>query len=234
MVETASRQNKGARARSPSRQGHVWRRRRAAGLVSSQIGGSGEGGLSGHGRLSTLPWSFGSRRAVVSVVFPSAGRGGEGVKGDGTIAFLVRVVYGLFLRCDCCVLKLLPAGHGGEGRWRLDVASMVGTYCSGILDWRYCLVFPISCLPDGLEKFFSSHSSGWALLRCSKPNVAKVAAVTRWCLKMCCFWVRSLYLVGDDEDDGLVRDLGVRCVVFWVHIVFSFFCGVVCSRFRHC
>jgi hypothetical protein len=28
--------------------------------------------------------------------------------------------------------------------------------------------------------------------------------------------------------------LGVRCVVFWVHIVFPFFCGVVCNRFRHC
>jgi hypothetical protein len=28
--------------------------------------------------------------------------------------------------------------------------------------------------------------------------------------------------------------LGVRCVVFLVHIVFSFFCGVVCNQFRHC
>jgi hypothetical protein len=28
--------------------------------------------------------------------------------------------------------------------------------------------------------------------------------------------------------------LGVRCVVFWVYIVFSFFCEVVCNRFRHC
>jgi hypothetical protein len=40
---------------------------------------------------------------------------------------------------------------------RLDVASVVGTYCSGILDWRYFLVFPISCLPDVLEKHLSSH-----------------------------------------------------------------------------
>ena len=139
----------------------------------------GEGGFSGHGRFSTLPWSFGSRRAGDTTVFPSAGRGGEGAEEDGTTAFLVRVVYGLFLRCDCRVLETLPAGHGGEGRRRLDVASMVGTYCSGILDWRYCLVFPISCLPDGLEKFLSSHPAGWALLWCSKPNVAKVAAVTR-------------------------------------------------------
>ena len=192
MVEAMSRQNKGAGARSPSRRGHLWRRRRAAGLVSSQICGSGEGGLSGHGRLSTLPWSFGSRRVGDTTVFPSAGRGGEGVEEDGTTAFLVRVVYGLFLRCDCRVLEPLPAGHGGEGRRRLDVASMVGTYCSGILDWRYCMVFPISCLPDGLEKILSSHSSGWALLRWSKPNVAKVAAVTRWCRKICCFWVRWL------------------------------------------
>jgi hypothetical protein len=30
-------------------------------------------------------------------------------------------------------------------------------------------------------------------------------------------------LGGDDEDDGLDCDLGVRCVVFWIHIVFSFF-----------
>jgi hypothetical protein len=124
-------------------------------------------------------------------------------------------------------VKLLLAGHGGEGRMRLDVASVVGTYCSGILDWRYFLVFPISCLPDVLEKDLSSHPSGWALLRCSKPNVAIVATVTRWCLKMCYFWVRSLYLVGDDEDDGLDGVLEVRCEVIlakvWDHIVFSFF-----------
>jgi hypothetical protein len=55
MVEAASRRNKGAGARSPSRQGHLWRRRRAAGLVSSQICGFGEVSLSGHCRLSTLP-----------------------------------------------------------------------------------------------------------------------------------------------------------------------------------
>jgi hypothetical protein len=58
MVEAASRRNKGAGARSPSRQGHLWRRQRAAGLVSSQICEFGEVGLSRHGHLSTLPWSF--------------------------------------------------------------------------------------------------------------------------------------------------------------------------------
>lgn len=142
----------------------MWRRRRAAGLVSSQICGSGEDGFSGRSRLSTLPcsfWSlFRSRRAADAIVFPSAGRGGEGVEGDGTTAFHFRVVCGLFLKCDCRVLKLLPAGHGGEGRRRLDVASVVGTYCPRILDWRYCLVFPIFCLPDGLEKVLSFHPSG--------------------------------------------------------------------------
>jgi hypothetical protein len=51
MVEAASRQNKGAGARSPSRQGHLWRRRRAASLVFSQICGFGEVGLS---RCNTL------------------------------------------------------------------------------------------------------------------------------------------------------------------------------------
>jgi hypothetical protein len=56
-----------------------------------------------------------------------AGRGGEGVEGDSTTVFLVRVVYGLFLRCDCRGVKLLLAGHGGEGRMRLDVTSVVGT-----------------------------------------------------------------------------------------------------------
>jgi hypothetical protein len=100
MVEVASRRNKGAGARSPSRQGHLWWRRRAAGLVSSQICGFGEVGLSGHGRLSTLPWSFGSlfrsRKAAHAIVSPSAGRGGEGVEEDGTTVFLVRVIYGLF------------------------------------------------------------------------------------------------------------------------------------------
>jgi hypothetical protein len=41
------------------------------------------------------------------------------------------------------------------------------------------------------------------------------------------FWVRYLYLVGDNEDDGLDGALEVRCeVIFakvWDHIVFSFF-----------
>jgi hypothetical protein len=147
-----------------------------------------------------------------------AGRGGEGVEGDGTTFFLVRVVYGLFLRYDCRGVKLLLAGHGGEGRMRLDVSLEVGTYCSGILDLRYCLVFSTSCLPDVLEKDLSSHHSGWALLRCSKPIVAIVAAVTRWCLKMSYFWVRYLYLVGDDEDDGLDGALEVRCEVILAKI----------------
>jgi hypothetical protein len=100
MAEAAACQNKGAGARSPSRQGHLWWRRRAAGLVSSQICRFGEGGLSGRGRLSTLPWSFGSlfgsRRAADAIVFPSAGRGGEGVEENGTTVFLIRVDYGLF------------------------------------------------------------------------------------------------------------------------------------------
>jgi hypothetical protein len=94
------RQNKRAGARSPSRQGHLWRHRRAAGLVSCQICGSGEGGFSKHDRPSTWPWIFwslfGCRRAADAVAFPSADRGGEGVEGDGTTVFLVRVVYGLF------------------------------------------------------------------------------------------------------------------------------------------
>jgi hypothetical protein len=135
MAEAASRQNKGAGARSPSWQGHLWRRRRTVGLVSSQICGFGEGDLSGRGHLSTLSWIFGSlfgsRRAVVAIVFPSADCGGEGVEEDGTTVFLVRVDYGLFLICDCRGVKLLLAGHGGEGRMRLDMTSVVGTYCSG-------------------------------------------------------------------------------------------------------
>jgi hypothetical protein len=151
---------------------------------------------------------------------------------------LLGLIMVFFLRCDCQGMKLLLAGHGGEGRMRLDVTSVVGTYCLGILDWRYCLVFQISCLPDVLEKDLSSHPSGWALLRCSKPIVAIVAVVTRWCLKVSYFWVRYLYLVGDDEDDGLHGALEVRCEVIlakvWDHIVFSFFCGVVYNRFRHC
>jgi hypothetical protein len=58
------------------------------------------------------------------------------VEEDGTTIFLVRVFQGLFLRCDCRGVKLFLAGHGGEGRMRLDVMSVVGTYCSGIWDWR--------------------------------------------------------------------------------------------------
>jgi hypothetical protein len=73
----------------------------------------------------------------------------------------------------------------------------------------------------------SSHPTGWALLRCSKTIVAIVAAVIRWCLKMCCFWVWYLLLGGDDEDDGLDGALEVWCEVIlakvWDHIVFSFF-----------
>jgi hypothetical protein len=122
MAETASRRNKGAGARSPSRQGHLWPRWRAAGLVSSQIGGSGEGGLSGHGRFSTLPWSFGSRRALAAVVFPSAGRGGEGVEGDGTIAFPVRVFRVFFFEMR------LSRREASSGRpwWRGEEAARRG------------------------------------------------------------------------------------------------------------
>jgi hypothetical protein len=105
-------------------------------MVSSQICGFGEFDLSERGRLSTLPWSFGSlfgsRRAADAIVFPSVGHGGKGVEEDGTTFFLVRVIYGLFLRCDCRDMKLLLAGHGGEGRMQLDVTSVVGTYRSGI------------------------------------------------------------------------------------------------------
>jgi hypothetical protein len=142
--------------------------------VSSQICKFGEGGLSGRDRLATLPWSFGSlfgsRRAADAIVFPSAGYGGEGVEEDGNTVFLVRVDYGLFLRCNYHGVKLLLVGHGGEGRMRLDVTSMVETYCSGIWDWRYCVVFTISCLPDVLEKDLSSHPSGWALFAVFKAH----------------------------------------------------------------
>jgi hypothetical protein len=103
-------------------------------VVSAQICGSGEGGFSRRDRPSTWLWSlwspFGCRRAADAVAFPSADRGGEGVEGDGTTVFLVRVVCCLFLRCDCRGVKLLLAGHGGEGRMRLDVASVVRTYWS--------------------------------------------------------------------------------------------------------
>jgi hypothetical protein len=58
--------------------------------------------------------------------------------------------------------------------------------------------------------------------------VAIAAAVIRWCLKMCCFWVWYL-LLGDDEDDGLDGALEVWCEVIlakvWDHIVFSFLVG---------
>jgi hypothetical protein len=77
MVEAASRRNKGVEARSPS-----------------QIYGSGEGGFSRCGRLPTWAWSsgslFGCRRTADAVVFPSVGRGGEGVEEDGATVFLVR------------------------------------------------------------------------------------------------------------------------------------------------
>jgi hypothetical protein len=147
--------------------------------------------------------------------------------------------------CGCRVLQFLSAGLGGEGRRRLN-ASMpkpVIWWCSagglGLLledlRLRYCLLFPISCLPDGLEKILSSHPRGWALLWCSKPSVATAAAVIRWCWKMCCFWIRSLHLVGVDEDDGLDCALKVRCEVlptkFWDHIVFSFIFEIVYNRF---
>jgi hypothetical protein len=46
MVEAASHRNKGTRARSPSRQGHLWLRRRVAGMFSSQICEAGEGSFS--------------------------------------------------------------------------------------------------------------------------------------------------------------------------------------------
>jgi hypothetical protein len=81
-------------------------------------------------------------------------------------------------------------------------------------------------LPDVLERDLSCHPLGWALLWCSKTNVA-IVVVTRWCLKMCYFWIWSLYLVGDDEDVVLDGVLKVRCEVIlakvWDHIVFSFF-----------
>jgi hypothetical protein len=63
--------------------------------------------------------------------------------------------------------------------------------------------------------------------------VAAVAAVIRWCWKMRCLWLRSLYLFGDDENDGLDCGLEVWCEVIlakvWDHIVFSFIFGVVCK-----
>jgi hypothetical protein len=135
-------------------------------------------------------------------------------------------------------MKLLLAGHGGEGSMWLDVASVVGTYCSGIVDWRYYLDFPISCLPDGLEKVLSSHPSGWALFAVFKALCGDSGSGESMVSEDVLLLVRSLYLVGDDEDDGLDGVFEVRCEVIlakvWDHIVFSFFCGVVCNRFRHC
>jgi hypothetical protein len=74
---------------------------------------------------------------LMSLPFPWPTVVAREVEGDGTTVFLVRVVYGLFFRCGCRGVKLLLAGHGGEWRMRLDVTSVVGTYCSRILDWRY-------------------------------------------------------------------------------------------------
>jgi hypothetical protein len=55
--------------------------------------------------------------------------------------------------------------------------------------------------------------------------VAIVAAMTQWYLKMCYFWVRSLYLVGDGEDDGLdgVLEVGVRSFLQKFGIILYFF-----------
>jgi hypothetical protein len=58
MVETASHRNKGAGARSLYRRVHLWWRRRAAGLVSSQIHGSGEGGFLGRSRSLCGGWAL--------------------------------------------------------------------------------------------------------------------------------------------------------------------------------
>jgi hypothetical protein len=69
-------------------------------------------------------WSlFRSQRSVDVVVFPSAGRRGEGEEGDGTTVFLVRVVCVLLVVCGCRVLQFLPAGLGGKGRRRLDTST---------------------------------------------------------------------------------------------------------------
>jgi hypothetical protein len=51
-----------------------------------------------------------------------------------------------------------------------------------------------------------------------KANVAIVAAVTQWCLKMCYFWVQSLYLVSDDEDDGFDDVLEIRYEIILVKV----------------
>jgi hypothetical protein len=139
MVELALRQNTGAGVRSPSRRGHLWRRRRAAGKVSSQICGSGEGGFPGCGRLPTLPWSLcslsRSRRNADDVVFPLADHGGEGEEGDGTTVFLFRVVCVLLVVYGCRVLQLLLASLGGEGRRWLDVSTLNLPYGGELCRW---------------------------------------------------------------------------------------------------
>jgi hypothetical protein len=84
-------------------------------------------------------------------------------------------------------LQLLPTGLGGKGRRCLDVFMpkparwwrvmlVVWVYYSGMFVWRYYMLFPISYLPNGLEKILSSHPPGWALLWCSKPSVATTTA----------------------------------------------------------
>jgi hypothetical protein len=87
-----------------------------------------------------------SRRSADNVVFPLAGRDGEGEEGDGTTVLLFRVVCALLVVCGCSVLQLPPAGIGGEGR-RLDASTpkpakwwsvllVAWVYCSGIFVWR--------------------------------------------------------------------------------------------------
>jgi hypothetical protein len=126
MVEAASRRNKRAGARSPSWQGHLWWRRRTDGQVSSQICGSGEGWSPRVWSIFDLAVGFvesvlESEESADDVVFPLAGRGGEGEKGDGTTALLFRVMCALLVVCGCSILQLPPTGLGG-GR-RLDVST---------------------------------------------------------------------------------------------------------------
>jgi hypothetical protein len=87
----------------------------------------GRGGLPGCGRSLTSPWGLWSlcwsRRSADDVVFPLAGRGGEGEKGDGTTALLFRVMCALLVVCGCSVLQLPPTGLGDEERRRLDVST---------------------------------------------------------------------------------------------------------------
>jgi hypothetical protein len=66
------------------------------------------------------------------------------------------------LRCDCHGEKLLLASHGGEGRMRLDVTSVIGTYGSGILDWSNCLVFPLVGKTSSVaHPYMHSVAHGW-------------------------------------------------------------------------